>query len=125
MAAIIAHRRGPSGLAVTMGTPATLITPTATPGASVAMDPIGAVAVTTAAIIGVVGGVDGIADADGVAVAGIIENNRLIGAPFRVSNETFGVDPYRGRTKRLRVTIVGPNGLALERIWQEGDRARL
>jgi hypothetical protein len=78
MAEIIAHRRAPSGLAVTMATPATLITPTATPGASAAMDPIGAVAVTTAVIIGAVGGVDGIMDADGVAVAGIIEDNRLI-----------------------------------------------
>lgn len=76
MVEIIAHRRGPSGLAVT--TPATLITPTVMLGASAAMDPIGAVAVTTAAIIGVVGGVDGIADADGVAVAGIIKNDRLI-----------------------------------------------
>jgi hypothetical protein len=76
MAEIIAHRRGPSGLAVTMATPATL-------GASAAItDPIGAVAVTTAAIIGVVGGADGVTGADGVAVAGIIENNRLIFQPI-------------------------------------------
>ncbi len=28
--------------------------------------------------------------------------------PFQVSNETFGVDPYRGKRKHLRVTIVAP-----------------
>jgi hypothetical protein len=45
--------------------------------------------------------------------------------PFQVSNETFGVDPYRGKRKHLRVTIVRPDGDQLERSWEEGDMARL
>jgi hypothetical protein len=58
-------------------------------------------------------------------VTGIVRHFARTGSPFRVSNETFGVDPYQGRTKRLRVTIAGPDGATFERIWQEGDRARL
>jgi hypothetical protein len=58
-------------------------------------------------------------------VTGIVRHFAYIGAPFRVSNETFGVDPYKGRTKRLRVTMVGRDGVAFDRIWQEGDRVRL
>jgi hypothetical protein len=45
--------------------------------------------------------------------------------PFQVSNETFGVDPYRGKSKHLRVTIVRLDGDQLERSWEEGDMARL
>jgi hypothetical protein len=47
------------------------------------------------------------------------------GEPFQVSNETFGVDPYRGKTKHLRVTMVRPDGDEVERSWEEGDTARL
>ena len=47
------------------------------------------------------------------------------GEPFPVSNETFGVDPYRGKTKHLRVTMVRPDGDEFERSWEEGDTARL
>jgi hypothetical protein len=47
------------------------------------------------------------------------------GEPFRVSNDTFGVDPYRGKTKHLRVTIVRPDGDEVERSWEEGDTVRL
>ena len=47
------------------------------------------------------------------------------GEPFHVSNETFGVDPYRGERKHLRVTIVRPDGDQVERSWEEGDTARI
>jgi hypothetical protein len=47
------------------------------------------------------------------------------GEPFEVSNETFGVDPYRGKTKHLRVTMVRPDGDEVERSWEEGETARL
>jgi hypothetical protein len=47
------------------------------------------------------------------------------GEPFPVSNETFGVDPYRGKTKHLRVTMVRPDGDEVEKSWEEGDTARL
>jgi hypothetical protein len=30
------------------------------------------------------------------------------GIPFEVSNETFGVDPYKGKGKHLRVVMVRP-----------------
>jgi hypothetical protein len=47
------------------------------------------------------------------------------GIPFSVSNETFGIDPYRGKTKHLRVTMVRPDGDEVERSWEEGDTVRL
>jgi hypothetical protein len=76
----------PPGLAVTTATLATRITPTATLGASAVriIDPTGAVAVTTAGIIGAVGVADGITDTDGVAVAGLIESNLSVSGRKRL-----------------------------------------
>jgi hypothetical protein len=45
----------------------------------------------------------------------------LRGIRFRVSNDTFGFDPYKGREKKLRVTLVRPDGVRVERSWDEGD----
>jgi hypothetical protein len=69
-----------------MATLATRIPPTATLGASAVgtIDPNGAVTVTTAGIIGAVGVADGITDTDGVAVAGLIENNLSVSARKRL-----------------------------------------
>jgi hypothetical protein len=47
------------------------------------------------------------------------------GVSFSASNETFGFDPYKGREKKLRVTLIRPDGLRVERVWDEGDRVRL
>ena len=47
------------------------------------------------------------------------------GIRFEVSNETFGVDPYRGKGKHLRVIMVGHDGAQFERSWDEGDSVRL
>jgi hypothetical protein len=45
------------------------------------------------------------------------------GESFRVSNDTFGVDPYKGRSKQLRV-VFERYGRRFDREWSEGDRAR-
>ena len=47
------------------------------------------------------------------------------GVRFEVSNETFGVDPYRGKGKHLRVIMVDHDGAEFERSWDEGDSVRL
>ncbi len=47
------------------------------------------------------------------------------GVRFEVSNETFGFDPYKGREKELRVTLIRPDGVRIERRWDEGDNVRL
>ncbi|MBV8175215.1 MAG: hypothetical protein JO151_11720 [Verrucomicrobia bacterium] len=47
------------------------------------------------------------------------------GIRFEVSNETFGVDPYRGQHKHLRVVMVDHDGREFERSWDEGDSVRL
>jgi len=47
------------------------------------------------------------------------------GIRFEVSNETFGVDPYRGKGKHLRVIMVDHDGVEFERSWDEGDSVRL
>ena len=47
------------------------------------------------------------------------------GIRFEVSNETFGVDPYRGKGKHLRVIMVDHDGGEFERSWDEGDSVRL
>ncbi len=46
------------------------------------------------------------------------------GGRFEVSNETFGVDPYKGEGKRLKVIFQGPDG-TFEKRWEEHDRVRL
>jgi hypothetical protein len=60
-----------------------------------------------------------------VDVTDIVRHYARMGVPFRVSNDTFGVDPYRGQEKHLRVTMVRPDGDEFERSWEEGDRVRL
>jgi hypothetical protein len=60
-----------------------------------------------------------------VDVTGIVRGYAHRGIPFVVSNETFGVDPYRGQRKHLRVTMFRPDGDQVERSWDEGDRVRL
>ena len=60
-----------------------------------------------------------------VDVTGVVRHYARMGVPFRVSNDTFGVDPYRGQRKHLRVTIIRPDGYQFERSWDEGDRVRL
>ncbi len=49
----------------------------------------------------------------------------LNGVRFEVSNATFGFDPYKGREKKLRVTLIRPDGVRVERSWDEGDNVRL
>ena len=39
-----------------------------------------------------------------------------------VSNGTFGVDPYEGIKKMLRVYLIHPDGTQEERIWFEVRR---
>jgi len=58
-------------------------------------------------------------------VTGIVRRLARNGVPFRVSNETFGIDPYKGKPKQLRVVMVRPDGEQFERRWSEGDRVRL
>jgi hypothetical protein len=60
-----------------------------------------------------------------VDVTDIVRHYARMGVPFRVSNDTFGVDPYRGQGKHLRVTMERPDGDEFERSWDEGDRVRL
>ncbi|HYY31674.1 MAG TPA: hypothetical protein VE860_27265 [Chthoniobacterales bacterium] len=60
-----------------------------------------------------------------VDVTDIVRGYAHRGIPFVVSNDTFGVDPYRGERKHLRVTMVRPDGDQVERSWEEGDRVRL
>ncbi|HEY0791039.1 MAG TPA: hypothetical protein VGD78_08235 [Chthoniobacterales bacterium] len=46
------------------------------------------------------------------------------GVRFKVSNETFGVDPAKGTAKKLRV-IYEEQGGTFEKTYDEGDRVRL
>lgn len=46
------------------------------------------------------------------------------GVRFEVSNETFGVDPYKGRSKKLRI-IFQEDGGTSEKEYDEGDHVRL
>jgi hypothetical protein len=60
-----------------------------------------------------------------VDVTRIVRHFAREGIPFEVSNETFGVDPYKGKGKHLRVVMVRPDGEQFERSWDEGDSVRL
>ena len=46
------------------------------------------------------------------------------GVRFEVSNETFGVDPYKGRSKKLKIVFEESGGTS-EREYDEGDSVRL
>jgi hypothetical protein len=57
-------------------------------------------------------------------VTGIVQNFVRIQRPFTVSNQTFGIDPYPGVTKRLKLSYLR-NGERRMRIYVEGDVVRL
>jgi hypothetical protein len=46
------------------------------------------------------------------------------GVRFEVSNETFGVDPYKGRSKKLKIVFEQDGGTS-EKEYDEGDHVRL
>jgi hypothetical protein len=46
------------------------------------------------------------------------------GVKFKVANETFGIDPSKGNSKKLRV-IYEENGETSEKSYDEGDEVRL
>jgi hypothetical protein len=57
-------------------------------------------------------------------VSSIVQNLVRIRQPFKVSNETFGIDPYPGVIKRLKILYLR-NGERRSRIYVEGDIVRL
>jgi hypothetical protein len=57
-------------------------------------------------------------------VTRIIRNFVQTRRPFTVSNRTFGIDPYPGVTKRLKV-VYFKNGARRSQIYVEGDFVRL
>jgi hypothetical protein len=57
-------------------------------------------------------------------VTRIVRNFALMGRPFTVSNQTFGIDPYPGVTKRLKI-LYFRNGQRRTQIYVEGDFVRL
>jgi hypothetical protein len=59
-----------------------------------------------------------------VDVTDIVRRFARDGVRFEVSNETFGVDPYKGHSKKLKV-IYEDNGGTSEKEYDEGDRVRL
>jgi hypothetical protein len=58
-----------------------------------------------------------------VDVTRIVRRYAWRGGRMEVSNETFGIDPYKGKEKKLRVIFSGPGG-GYERRWDEGDTVR-
>jgi hypothetical protein len=58
-----------------------------------------------------------------VDVTRIVRDFGRSGEPFSASNETFGIDPYKGETKHLRITYV-QDGERRESRWDEGDLVR-
>jgi hypothetical protein len=57
-------------------------------------------------------------------VSRIVQNFVRVRQPFKVSNETFGIDPYPGVIKRLKVLYLR-NGERRSEIYVEGDTVRL
>jgi hypothetical protein len=57
-------------------------------------------------------------------VTRIVQNFVRNQQPFEVSNQTFGIDPYPGVTKRLKV-FYSRNGTRRSQIYVEGDVVRL
>ena len=57
-------------------------------------------------------------------VSRIVQNFVRIRRPFKVSNETFGIDPYPGVVKRLKI-LYFRNGERRSRVYVEGDVVRL
>jgi hypothetical protein len=58
-----------------------------------------------------------------VDVTRIVREFAMNGEPFSASNETFGIDPYKGETKHLRVSYI-LDGEQRESRWDEGDFVR-
>jgi hypothetical protein len=54
-----------------------------------------------------------------VDVTRIVREFVMSGEPFSASNETFGIDPYKGETKRLRISYI-QDGERRESRWDEG-----
>ena len=59
-----------------------------------------------------------------VNVSRVVQNFVRIRRPFKVSNETFGIDPYPGVIKRLKVLYLR-NGERRSQIYVEGDVVHL
>ena len=59
-----------------------------------------------------------------VDVTEIVRRLARNGVRFEVSNETFGVDPYKGYSKKLKV-VYEDNGGTSEKEYDEGDHVRL
>jgi|GEM_PF-2045312 len=59
-----------------------------------------------------------------VDVTEIVRRFARNGVRFEVSNETFGVDPYKGHSKKLKI-IYEDNGGTSEKEYDEGDHVRL
>jgi hypothetical protein len=57
-------------------------------------------------------------------VTGIVRDRVRDRRPFRVTNETFGVDPYPGKGKRLTIDYVR-GGEQREKEYKEGDSVRI
>jgi hypothetical protein len=58
-----------------------------------------------------------------IDVTGIVGRYVLPGAEMDVENKTFGVDPFKGETKRLTLVIDTPRG-RFARVYEEGDTIR-
>jgi hypothetical protein len=58
-----------------------------------------------------------------VDVTGMVRDLVRNGESFTVANDTFGVDPYQGREKRLRISYIR-GGKRREKEYAEGDSAR-
>ncbi len=57
-------------------------------------------------------------------VTGIVRNRVRDRTPFRVANDTFEVDPYPGKGKRLKIYYLR-GGEQRERDYREGDLVRI
>jgi hypothetical protein len=58
-----------------------------------------------------------------IDVTPIVRRYVLPGAQMDVENRTFGFDPFKGETKRLRLLIETPRG-RFYRVYEEGDTIR-
>ena len=59
-----------------------------------------------------------------VDVTGIVRDRVTYQTPFTVSNDTFGVDPYPGKGKRLKIYYVRGDERR-ESEYREGDLVRI
>jgi hypothetical protein len=57
-------------------------------------------------------------------VTGIVRDRLRGRQPFRVANETFGVDPYPGKGKRLKIYYI-QGGEQREIEYKEGDSVKI